>query len=317
MPYLGELISLLTALVWSGAVILFRKSGETVHPAALNLFKTLMAIASFLVVSMVLGFPILEDRPLDDYLMLLASGAIGIALADTLFLAALNYLGATLAAIVDSTYAPFVAIFSFFWLGNDLSFLQILGIAVIGAAVILPTLGRRKARLTPLSPDLPLAVPADSGPPKGTPPDNRQVLVGLVAGTASMALMAIGVIMFKPLLDQTSVLWTTQVRLVGAALGLLGLLVVHPRRRSIVTSLLIKGGRRYTLSGAFLGGVVAMGCWMAGMKFAMAPVAAAINQTSNVFVFLLGALLLKEALNTRKVLGIVLGVAGILLVTFG
>ncbi len=39
IKYLGETCALLSPLLWSFAVILFRKTGEHVTPIALNLFK--------------------------------------------------------------------------------------------------------------------------------------------------------------------------------------------------------------------------------------------------------------------------------------
>jgi len=45
---LGEIYSLTCAVIW-GCVILFRKSGETIAPVALNLFKNTVALLLFLV----------------------------------------------------------------------------------------------------------------------------------------------------------------------------------------------------------------------------------------------------------------------------
>jgi drug/metabolite transporter (DMT)-like permease len=50
------------------------------------------------------------------------------------------------------------------------------------------------------------------------------------------------------------------------------------------------------------------------MKFTQASTAAALNQTSSIFVFIFAALLLKEKITTARLIGIVLGVAGTFLV---
>ena len=71
------------------------------------------------------------------------------------------------------------------------------------------------------------------------------------------------------------------------------------------------------MSGSFAGGYLAMVFWLAGMKFTFASIAAALNQTSNIFVFIFAALLLKEKVTAVRVAAIVLGVGGALLVTFG
>ena len=41
---MGELLALLTALIWAAAVILLKRSGETIPPFALNLFRVTVSI---------------------------------------------------------------------------------------------------------------------------------------------------------------------------------------------------------------------------------------------------------------------------------
>jgi drug/metabolite transporter (DMT)-like permease len=53
------------------------------------------------------------------------------------------------------------------------------------------------------------------------------------------------------------------------------------------------------------------------MKYTLASVAAALNQTSNIFIFIFAGLILHERITPNRILGIILGVGGSLLVTFG
>jgi drug/metabolite transporter (DMT)-like permease len=53
------------------------------------------------------------------------------------------------------------------------------------------------------------------------------------------------------------------------------------------------------------------------MKYTQASIAAALNQTANVFIFIFAALLLREPITRRRTLGIVLGFTGAVLVSFG
>jgi len=92
IPYLGEILASLAAVLWAIAVILFKKSGEHVHPIALNLFKTALAVILFIPTLYFFKQPFFRDAPLNEYVLLLASGAIGIGIADTLFFKCLNML---------------------------------------------------------------------------------------------------------------------------------------------------------------------------------------------------------------------------------
>ena len=135
IPHLGEYLALASAVVWAVAVILFRISGKTVSPFALNLFKNAVALVLFLPLLLLLGKPLLPAAPAADYGLLLGSGFLGIAVSDTLFLMALNLLGASLLAIVDCVYSPFIIVLSYFFLGERLNPWQFSGVLLIAAAI--------------------------------------------------------------------------------------------------------------------------------------------------------------------------------------
>ena len=93
-PYLGQSLALMTAIVWACAVILFKKSGETVHPIALNLFKNILALVLFLPTLWIFGETLFRPAPAGEYLLLMFSGILGIGVGDTLFFKSLNRVGA-------------------------------------------------------------------------------------------------------------------------------------------------------------------------------------------------------------------------------
>ncbi len=294
IPYLGESLALITAAIWAFAVILFKKSGESVHPIALNLFKSTLAMMLMIPTILIAGESLFHDAPVRDYVLLLSSGAIGIAVADSMFFKSLNLLGASLSAIVGCLYSPFIIGLSVLFIGERLGWVQTVGVLLIISAVL--TVTRRK----------------------GNGSITRHDLVwGVVWGTLAMAVMAVSIVMVKPLLARSPMLWATEVRLVGGCLALYGLIAFHKHRSSIVGSLMVTKNWKYTLAGSYLGAYVAMVLWMGGMKYTQASTAAALNQSSNVFVFLFAALFLKERITPLRVAAMGTAVIGVLLVTFG
>jgi len=294
LPYFGEILSLITAVVWAVAVILFKKSGESVHPIALNFYKNLLAILLLLPTMFFFGGGLSAGLGASEYAMLLISGALGIGLADTFFFKSLNLLGAGLSAVVDCLYSPSIIILSFFWLGESLSLLQMIGLAMIISAVLTVSRSDKNGHIS-----------------------RRDLLRGIFWGALAMATMAVGIVMIKPLLATAPFLWLTQLRLVGGMLVLAVIILFYPGRREIMMPRLNRRAFVYLIGGSFLGAYLAMMLWLAGMKFTKASIAAALNQTSNIFIFILAALLLKEPITPRRALGIVLGVAGAFMVTFG
>lgn len=292
--YLGEVMALLAAVVWAFAVILFKKSGEAVHPVGLNLFKNLLAAILFVPTAWLFGETLLRPVPAEEYLLLLTSGALGIGVADTLFFKSLNVLGAGRSAIVDCLYSPSIIGLAILWLGESLTVWQITGVVLIVSAVLSILVERHEGAT-----------------------DRRQVFLGVLWGALAMITMAVGIVMIKPLLNEAPLIWATEVRLVGGLLILGLILVVHPSRRAVVASIRAPQRWGYTLSGSFTGAYLTMVLWLAGMKFTQASTAAALNQTSNIFVFIFAALILKEKITPVRLVAIVLGVVGAALVTFG
>ncbi|RKX24320.1 MAG: hypothetical protein DRP45_08485 [Candidatus Zixiibacteriota bacterium] len=292
--YLGESLSLLVAIIWAFSVILFKKSGEKVDPIGLNLFKNSLAFVLFIPTIWLFDETLFRPAPASDYLLLLASGALGIGLADTFFFKSLNILGAGLYAIVDCLYSPFIIGLSILWLGETLTYWQIVGVMMIISAVL-----------------------AVTGEKKHNHADKRTILIGIGWGVLAVAAMAVGIVMIKPLLDRSPLLWATEIRLAGGILFLLVVLWFHPSRRAIIQSVRSTHRWVYTLSGSFLGAYISMALWLGGMKYTQASTSAALNQTSNIFIFILAAIFLRERITVIRAFGITMGVAGALLVTFG
>ena len=294
ITHFGELSALATALVWAFSIILFKKSGESVHPIALNTFKSTLAMMLLIPTLLVWGDSLLHAAPAKDYVLLLLSGAIGIAIADSMFFKSLNLLGAGLSAIVDCLYSPFIILLSVSFLGERLGWVQIAGVLLIISAVLTATGTRSRGTV------------------------ERRILVrGAVWGALAMATMAVGIVMVKPVLDRSPLLWATEIRLIGGCLALYVQLLLHKRSGPILRSLLTTASWKYTALGSFLGAYVATVLWIGGMKYTQASTAAALNQTSNVFVFLFAALFLKEKITLLRLAAILTAVIGVFLVTFG
>ena len=294
LPYFGELLALITAVVWAVAVILFKRSGESVHPIALNLFKNVLAAALVVPTLYLVGGSLWRPVSAGDYLILLVSGILGIGIADTFFFMSLNILGAGLSAIVDCLYSPFVIALSVMFLGESLSLLQVLGVLMIISAVLGVTSGKWVV-------DIP----------------RHDLLRGTFWAVAALLLMAAGIVMAKPVLERSPLAWAMEWRLMGGILALLVVMLFRRDRRAIISTLMGTRHWGYVLGGSWFGAYAAMFLWLGGMKYTQASTASALNQTSNIFIFVLAALLLREPITLVRTVGIVLGVAGAYLVTFG
>lgn len=289
--HLGEFYSVLAALVWAVSVVLFRLSGRTLRPLALNFFKNIVATLMLGATLVVLRVEFVRDVPAVDYVLLVLSGIVGIAAADTLFFKSLNLLGAGLSQIVTLSYGPFVILFTFVFIGERLTPGDFAGAALIMLGIFLT---------------------AGHDPPLGS--TKADLHKGIGFATLSVALMALGVTIAKPVLNRSPVLWATSIRLAGGVAALVVLTIVSPRQRDLWKTLRPSRTWRVSVPAAVLGAYVAMVIWIAGMKFTQASTASILNQTSAVFVLPVAALILKEKITLRKAGAVAAAIAGVALV---
>ena len=285
---LGEILALASGLVWAIAVILFRISGRRVHPIGLNLAKCLLALVIIIPTLAVLGEPLAPAVPASTVGLLLLSGVLGIAVSDTLFFYALNKLGASLTAIVDCFYTPFVIGLSFLLLGERLTPIQLVGAALVVSAVL--TLSKegqdREAR--------------PERPRRRHPLRHAGHVLRRLGHRHGQA---------RP----------------GFGLGILGHVRPdrgrrdRPRRPRPLPQEQDGPSSPRSSSGAtgqalvpaaFFGSYLSLILWMGGMKYAKASVAAVLNQLNTIFIVIIAAIFLKERLTGWKVLAVVLALVG-------
>lgn len=302
MPFLGEICALLAALTWSISVILFKRS-EAVSPAAMNLFKNLVALALFGLtwIGLALAFPETPLWPVErterEWWLLILSGVLGIAISDTLIYMALRRLGASLLAIVDCAYAPTIVLLSVLVLDERLGPYFALGGALVVLGVGLAVLRRPRAALAGERTRADLAW-------------------GSLWGVTGICAMAAGVVLVKPILAESHLVEVTSLRLLAGVIAQLCYALVL-RRWETFRVFRERQVWRTLGPAAVLGTYVAMLFWLGGFKWTEASVAAVFNQLSSVFTIALAWMFLGEALTRRKVLGGAIAIGGALTIMLG
>ena len=140
------------------------------------------------------------------------------------------------------------------------------------------------------------------------------MIVGLTYGLVAMLLMAVGVIIIKPMLNELPLLWTAEVRLVAGILVLIIVITFRSDRKKLFRSSLIPQKWQYAFFGSVLGSYISMIIWLGGMKYTQVSIAAALNQSSSIFVFIFAAWFLKERLTPIKAAAITAAVFGAVMI---
>ncbi|MCD6326358.1 DMT family transporter [bacterium] len=290
--HLGETLALSCGLCWAIAVCLFKKSGETMPPMSLNLVKNLVAALLFAITMAAFDQPILIDAPREDFLPIIISGLVGMAIADNLFLSSLNRIGAGLWAIIDCLYTPSVIVLAFLFLGERLTASDLLGAALVVAAILIASVNMGQLRRL-----------------KG-----HGLTSAVLKGLLGIVLMAVGGIILKPVLSRQSLLWIVQTRLLAATIGLLLITLLRKNRWQIIKGMWPRANVRHVLLGSLFGPYATVLLWVAGMKYTQVSIAAILNQMSIIFIFVFAGLFLKESLTMRKLAAIVVAFLGVVIV---
>ena len=286
----GEFFALAAPLAWGLAVVLFRRSGETLPAFELNLTKNLLAFTLMIPTVLLWGGMVVPDFSLAEYSLMFLSGGLGMALADTWYLKALNIMGASRTGIVGSLLSPFVIVLSAVILGERLTPWQWAGFALVMSGILLFTWRRNRAEV-----------------------DTDRVGKGIVYGVAAIFLMAVGVVMVKEILETRPFVWVVEIRLLGGLVGMLVVILLRRQWSEVRNSFRQPHPWSMTLTASFLGGYLAMVLWLAGYKLLSASVASIYNEAQGSFIVLFAWLILGEAINSRKIAGLALTLAGVVI----
>lgn len=285
---MGEFFSVACAAVWGLAVVLFRRSGETLPAFELNLFKNTLGVALMVPTVLLLEGPALPRFSAAEWWIVVVSGVIGIAIADTWYLRALNLIGASRTGIVATLFSPFVIVLSMLFLAEAMRPVQYLGFVLVICGIGLVT-WRQDRRDVSL----------------------RALRLGVALGAGAVFLMAAGVVMVKPVLEGEHFFWIVALRLAAGTLGMLMFLSAMRGWRGLVANFRRPQPWPTVILASVLGSYVSMILWLAGYRLTSASVASVLNETQAAFITLFAFLVLGEPLSLRRICGIVLAFCGV------
>lgn len=289
----GEFFALASPMAWALAVVMFRRAGESMTPFSLNLLKNVIALA--LMMLTVIAVMLITREPVPRFgtgelAIMLISGVLGMAVADTLYLRTLNLVGAGRTGAIGALLSPFVILFSALYLGERLGLPQWLGFALVMLGILVVTIKRYRTEVS-----------------------SGELRQGLITGVTAMVLMALGVVMVKPLLEQGPFLWVVSIRLAGGVVAMMLLLTWRRQWRALLASYRQPHPWAMTIAACVLGGYLGSLFWLAGYKLIPASEAAVYNESQLIFMILFAWWFLQEPIDMRRALGVALIVIGVLI----
>lgn len=297
-----------------------RKSGDDADPLTINIFKIALGALLFLPTIWIAGEDWSQIEMTGDFWLLVLSGTIGIGIADTLWLTALSRTNASTVAIVDCAYSPSVVLLSAFILGERLSANQIFGCALVLCSLLFVAIGSKSKKNPPDIADniFPLMIEGIPDDPRllrrSVKTSPRDLRIGIASGISAVVLMALGVVIMKPILSRYPLFITIEIRTVAGLIFLFFLIPFRKGKQGVFASLSNVRNKTLLVVGSLLASYISMIFWVAGTKYTTASIASVLNQTSTLFIIIFAFFILKEPLGRSKIIASVIGLAGVFLV---
>ena len=295
--YIGELSALTAAFLWAISSVVYSLLGQRIPPLQLNFLKGIIAI-TFILLTLLCQEITVNSFNVFSVILLSISGVIGIGLGDTAYFLALNNLGARRTLLLETLDPPLSALLAWIVIGEALDtvawcgiFLTLLGITwVISERNFLET------------------------------NNNLTIVKGVIWGILAALTQAGGAVLSRVALlnSDISSLESSLIRLVGGTGMVFCLGAIpwnHKSSSQPINFLSFRIMGTITLA-AF--GSTYLGIWLqqTSLKFAPTGIAQTLLATSPIFVIPI-ALVMKEKVTLRSILGVLIALSGISLLFIG
>ncbi|HPR63276.1 MAG TPA: DMT family transporter [Thermoanaerobaculia bacterium] len=283
----GELAALTAAFLWAWTATFFTVASRHIGSFAVNVYRIplgllLLALTYFLANGSLLVTPY-------QVLMLSLSGIVGLAIGDAFLFEAFVLIGPRLTMLIYTMSPAMTAVIAFLFLSERMGLMALGGMAVIMIGILWVLMDRN--------------------------PGVRQANVrGVLYGLLGSLGQAIGLVLAKSALDTgIDALYATIIRMAAAtlAMGLVVLVYRNPGTLSI-----LRDKRRAILP--LVGGVICgpyLGVWLSqvAIKLTLTGIAATLMAMVPVIIIPISAVVEKERITVRAILGALVAIAGVTL----
>ena len=285
---IGITAALGSAASWAAGSFLFKRIGEGVSPFGMTLVKGVIGIVFLMAALSFTGSRTIET---ESVLFLSLSGLLGIAVADTLFFAALQDLGPVTIVVFFMMGQIVTAMMALYWLGEIPSMQTWVGICVTLAgvgAVLWPKFGSN-------------AISKRSG------------IRGVLLGAVSMLCMSASTVVAKPALESVSTIMATLIRMISGTMCILFFGLATNRIRQWLIP--VRNMRLITLFVFSVAVVTFGGFWLSlvSIKYLDVAIASTIGATEPLFVIPLALVFFNERISLLESLGAVGASIGVVL----
>jgi drug/metabolite transporter (DMT)-like permease len=294
-PSLGALAAIATALTWALSSTVFTLATLRAGAMAVNRVRLLMAVGWLVLAHGLFRVPLPLDADGDRWLVLGASGIVGLVLGDGCLFQAFVWIGPRLSMLLLSTAPALAGLWAWWFLGEALTAGQLVGILVTMGGVAWVVQAR------------------DGG--TGRPGPDRRYFLGILCGLGAAAGQAGGLILAKQgASGGFPALSVTLMRMVAATVTLW----LYTALRGQIRETFGRFGTDrsawcYTLAGSFLGPFLGVTLSIVAIQHIAVGIASTLMALPPIFLLPLCYLIFRERVGWQAALGTCVAVAGVAL----
>lgn len=297
--HFGEIAGVLTAVFWTITALAFESAGKKVGSLAVNLIR--LVIAFFLIGAyswVVRGFFFPTDASVYAWKWLALSGLIGFVIGDLLLFESYLFIGARVAMLLMALAPPFAAFIGWLMLGEVLTPMNWLGMAITMTGIVIVILKREKSE--------------ENGAVVKKFKSSYSI-PGLLLATGGALGQAAGLVISKKGMGEYDAFSATQIRVLTGIVGF-SVLFFFMKRWPRVWSALRNGSAMQRISlGAFFGPFLGVSFSLLAVQHTQTGIAATLMAIVPVLIIGPSILLFNEKVNWKEILGAIITVGGVAL----
>ncbi len=297
--YFGEIAGLLTAVFWTVTSMAFESAGKKVGSLAVNLIRLVMAFFFIGIYSYIArGFFFPTDASVFQWKWLILSGLIGFVIGDLLLFQAFVVIGARISMLLMALTPPFTAFISWFILGETLTAMNWIGMAVTISGIILVILKREKSEKNGVVTN---KIKANYSIP------------GILMALGGAMGQAVGLVLSKKGMGEYDAFSAAQIRVLAGVIGFSVLFIFIRRWPRVWAALKNKPAMKRITLGAFFGPFLGVSFSLLAVQYTKAGIAATLMAIVPVLIIAPAVILFKEKINWKEIVGAVITVGGVMM----
>ena len=288
--YVGEIAAIVTAMSWTITALFFQTASRRIGSLVVNLWRLVLAGVFYMAYTRIVHGVWLPVADTHAWTYLGISSLVGYVLGDFFLFKSYEYISSRTTMLIFTIAPPISALLGWIMLDERLTLSNLLGMSIVLSGVFIVILFRESQDVEQRA-------------------HRRKGIIYAILGAIGQG---VGSVFSKIGMGDMDPFVASQMRVLVGVVGFVIVITAMNRWGKVRASLSDARGLTLTSFGAFFGPFVGVGLSLVALQHIPVGVAATLMSTMPIFILAPSALIFKEKLNFREIIGAFVAVGGIL-----